>query len=196
QKKYFSRRKLRVVGNTISYSVVKLGDENEVSISFEDISGEKVSNESSNRFMLIGGSICVIISAILIGLRYLEQEIGNYAELFWLVIGITLLFIYNVTKEEFWKIKVKNDKYIYLYKAIPSENEVEKFLSNMMKKRDEYLLLNYGNINSNLDYDTQFKRFQWLLKMNVITDQEFKEKKSQLDQIFGSNGDLPRFSEN
>ena len=185
QKKNFTNRELKIKENKVFYKFGKFGNENEMVIPFENISGEKVSNETGRTGLLIGGIITIVISIGLIVLRFFEEDIEKYAELFWLIIGFVLLSIYYITKEKFWKIKLRNDDYIYLHKSIPNQKSVDDFISVMIEKRDKYLVANYGQINKNLDYENQYQNWKWLLNINAINKKEFEQKEDELNKIFG-----------
>ena len=187
QIKNFSKRELRIKDNSLFYKIGGIGHEDEVVIPFEEISGEKVGNENGKIILFIGGIVSIVLAIVLVGLRFLDQDIGDFAEPFWLILGLVFLTVYYRTKEKFWKIKLNGDNYIYLHKSIPNEKSVDKFIANLMNKRNNYLLENYGQLNKYLDYEGQFQNWKWLLKMNVITPKEFDDNKLQLIQLFGKD---------
>lgn len=180
QNKNFVRRELRITESKLFYNVSKFGNANEVDIPFENLNGEKVSHKSTNHILLIiASTIYLIAFAIQISL-YRGGTGEKYAGLFWAGIGTVFLIIYLLSTQNFWKIRLINDNYIYIHKNIPSKSATDQFLSELMKSRNEFLKENYALVDENLSYESQLNNFKWLKSINAISKEEFDQKYAEL----------------
>lgn len=182
QNKNFVKRELRITDSKLFYNVSKFGNGNEVDIPFENLNGEKTSHKSTNRTLLIiAGVIYLIAIAIQIGL-YRGGNGEKFAGLFWAGIGTIFFVIYFLSRQNFWKIRLTNDSYIYIHKSIPSKSATDQFLSELMKSRNEFLKENYAIVDENLSYESQLNNFKWLKSINAISKEEFDQKYAELKQ--------------
>ena len=182
QNKNFVKRELRITDSKLFYNVSKFGNGNEVDIPFENLNGEKVSHKSTNHTLLIiAGVIFLIAIAIQISL-YRGGTGEKFAGLFWAGIGTVFLVIYFLSRQNFWKIRLTNDSYIYIHKNIPSKSATDQFLSELMKSRNEFLKENYAIVDENLSYESQLNNFKWLKSIDAITKEEFDLKYAELKQ--------------
>lgn len=72
---------------------------------------------------------------------------------------------------------------IYIHKQIPDEETVNHFISDIYKNRDEYLVKEYGQINPLLPYEQQYNNFQYLKKLEVLSEEEHEKKLEALNLI-------------
>ncbi|MEM7187829.1 MAG: hypothetical protein AAF466_14360, partial [Bacteroidota bacterium] len=109
-----------------------------------------------------------------------KGETDNLAGLIWAGIGTVILLIYWISRENFWKIKLSNDTYLYVHKNVPNEQTTDAFVNDLMRSRNEYLKENYTNIDENLSYETQLNSLKWLKSIEVLTKSEFDQKYEEL----------------
>tara|TARA_R110002033_G_scaffold169502_1_gene210310 strand:+ start:541 stop:1116 length:576 start_codon:yes stop_codon:yes gene_type:complete len=174
------KREFRISETKLYYNISKFGNSDEIDIPFENLNGEKVSFKKSNNVLLLVSVIIYLIAiAISIG-KMKGADVEQYADLFWGIIGTIVLVVYFFTKENFWKIKLVENNYIYFHKKIPSENQTNEFLTELIEVRNSFLNENYGIIDENLDYQTQLNNFKWLKSINAISKKEFEEKYKEL----------------
>lgn len=180
QSKNFVIRELRLSESKLFYNVSKFGNGNEVDIPFENINGDKVSYKTTNHTLLIIAGIIYII-AISIQVSLFNGGDGeNIAGLFWAGIATIFLILYFLSRQNFWKIRLANDNYLYIHKNIPSKSETDRFLDELMKSRNEFLKENYAVVDENLSYESQLNNFKWLKSINAITKEEFDLKYAEL----------------
>jgi len=182
QKKNFVTRELRFTESKLFYNVSKFGNENEVDILFENLNGEKVSHKSTNHTLLIISGIIYLI-AIIVQISLFRGGTGEkFAGLFWAGIGTIFLIIYFLSRQNFWKIRLANDSYIYIHKNIPNKSATDQFIAELMKSRNEFLRENYALVDENLSYESQLNNFKWLKSIDAITKAEFDQKYKELKQ--------------
>lgn len=173
QKKNFARRVFRISEAKLFYIYSKFGNENEVDIPFENIDGEKVSHKKShNILLLIAIGIYIVSIAVFVGWQR-GGDVEQFAWLIWTIIGTGFLVAYYFSRENFWKIKLRNNQYIYFHKNLPSKDETDEFIQNLIDSRNNYLVKTYGQIDENLDYKSQLQNFRWLRSIEAITEHEF-----------------------
>ncbi len=177
QVRYFNRRSLRMEENVVFYSVTKKGNENEVAIPYEQIVGYVVSWDTSYAWVLNTGIIAIVVGFIL------SFSLTTYGMLT-MVTGFALAAAYFLTKESYWKITCQEGVYIYLYKAVPDAETVSAFIEALMEKRNTYLRAHYAQVTKVLPYEQQYGNLQWLRAVDVISEQEFREKENELNELF------------
>lgn len=187
QNKNFVKREFRLTESKLFYNVSKFGNGNEVDIPFENINGDIVSYKTSNHtLLLIAIAIYVMAIAIQVSL-YSGGNVEKTAALFWVGFGTIFLILYLISRQDFWKIRLSNDNFLYIHKNIPSKAVTDKFLDELMKSRNDYLKENYAVIDENLNYESQLNNFKWLKSINAISKEEFEHKYAELKQTVKPN---------
>jgi hypothetical protein len=173
----FSRRSLRLDEKVVYYSVTKNGNENEVALPYENVVGYVVSWDISRVWMLHTG----ILGAVLGFFLLMSVTIVGISVL---VIGAVLIVAYFVTRESYWKIACQNGEFIYLYKAVPDAETVSAFIEALLEKRNAYMRTHYGQLNKGLPYEQQYSNLQWLRSIDVFSEQEFRQRENELNELF------------
>ena len=96
--------------------------------------------------------------------------------------GAALLAYYYYSKQNYWKIILANNGFIFIHKNLPSENHIDTFYADLIACRNDYLLSSYGQIDKNLDYAEQLKNLQWLKRLSAISPAEFESKYNLLQK--------------
>lgn len=187
QKKNFVKRELRFTESKLYYNVSKFGNGNEVDIPFENINGEKVSFKTSNNILLIFSMILYLI-AIIVQVSYFRGgKTEMLAGVIWAGVATIVLLVYWFSRENFWKIRLANDTYIFVHKNIPSDAATEAFLNDLIKSRNKYLVENYAIIDENLTYESQLSNLKWLKGINALSKSEFDNKYVELKTTLKQN---------
>ena len=182
QRKNFVRRDFRLTDSKLFYNVSKFGNGNEVDIPFENINGDKVSFKSTNHTLLIIAGIIYLIAVAIQVSIYRGGNAENFAGLFWGIVGTIFLVLYFLSMQNFWKIKLTNDSYLYIHKNIPNKSAADKFIDELMKSRNDFLKENYAVVDENLSYESQLNNFKWLKSINALSKEEFDLKYAELKQ--------------
>lgn len=183
QRKNFVKREFRLTESKLFYNVTKFGNGNEVDIPFENINGDKVSFKSINHTLLIIAGIIYLIAIAIQVSAYRGGNTEDFAGLFWAIVATVFLVLYFLSKQNFWKIRLNNDSYLYIHKNIPNKSTADKFIENLMKSRNGYLKENYAIVDENLSYESQLNNFKWLKSINAISKEEFDQKYAELKQV-------------
>lgn len=181
QRKGLEVREFRFSDSKLYYNQGKFGNTNEIDIPFENIDGEKVSYTTS-KIWLLGIAFGFLLFGVL-GAA-LKIHFLNMSQAWIIVLLGTLLSLWGYlnSRREFWKLKLKSEEFIYLYKNLPSAEETNLFLKNLLEARNAYLRENYLNIDENLDYEQQYYNLRWLRSVDAITPTEFDRKYEELKQ--------------
>jgi len=177
QRRLFGRRSLRMDEKVVYYSVTKNGNENEVALPYEQIVGYAVSWDTSYVWALNTGIVAIAVGFVL------SFSMTTYGILT-MVTGFALTAAYFLTKESYWKIACQEGVFIYMYKAVPDAETVSAFIEALMEKRNTYLRAHYAQMTKVLPYEQQYGNLQWLRAVDVITEQEFREKENELNELF------------
>jgi len=184
QKKKYEKREFKLMNSKLYHNIIKNGNENEVDIPYENIEGDKLSYKTINNAILI---ISIVLYVIAIGTfiaKFIIKDVEPFAYVIWFALATLLLIPYWNSKRNYWKIKLSDNNSIYFHKNIPDEQTVNKFLENLIIKRNNYLIKNYGEIDENLDYKSQLENLKWLRNISVITEEHFEIKHKELKQLF------------
>ncbi|GER58436.1 hypothetical protein ULMA_05440 [Patiriisocius marinus] len=180
QTKNFTKRDYRLSENKLFYNHSKFGNSNEIDIPFENIEGEKVSHKISNNNTLFFSVLVYIVAIALFISKINNGGDDQSVSLFWAVIATIILAFYWFNRDDFWKIKLTDNNYLYIHKNIPNKEIPENFINSLISKRNEYLKENYLIIDENLDYQSQLSNFKWLKSIGAISKIEFEEKYLEL----------------
>ena len=181
QQKNFVKREFRLSDTKLFYNISKFGNSNEIDIPFENINGEKVSFKRSNNIILLVSAFIFLMSiALLIGEIKGSDSIEHFAWLFWFLIAVFTLGLYWFTKEDFWKIRLIDENYIYVLKDSKNSSNANEFINVLINSRNQYLKESYAFVDENLSYESQLQNFRWLKSMSVIDKKEFDELYSSL----------------
>lgn len=182
QTKNFVRRELRLTDSKLFYNISKFGNGNEVDIPFENINGDMVSYKSANHTLLIIAALIYLIAIAVQVSIYRGVNDDKSAGLIWAGLATIFLVLFFLSRQNFWKLRLANDSYIFVHKNIPSKLATDRFLEQLMKSRNDYLKENYFIIDENLSYEYQLNNLKWLKSINAITKEEFDQKYSELKQ--------------
>lgn len=181
QRKGWETRELRFTASKLYYKQGKYGNADEIDIPFENIDGERVSFSTSR----IGLLACAF-GFLIFGILDLTLRIA-FLNTSWIWItaflgAVLSIWGYLNSKKEFWKLKLKSEEFIYLYKNLPSADQTNLFLKNLLEARNAHLRENYLNIDENLDYEQQYYNLRWMRSVDAISRQEFEQKYEELKQ--------------
>lgn len=160
---------------------------NEYFVDYDDI-GTKVIKETTGRNgWLAAATIALVLATFLYGRRLLGADVGNGAEIFYLLISVVCGTVFALTyKRKFYLVKAGNENAIDFLYNNPSKKELEDFINRLRKRRSEVLEDKYGQINHRLSYEQNYNNLMWLLNNDVIGKEEFDRRKAELSLKFSS----------
>ncbi len=94
--------------------------------------------------------------------------------------GVMMYFLYY---PKIYFLKTFNGKFIR-FRVKNNEEELSAFIQAALKKRDEYIIMKYGNPSPYLSYDGQFSNFQIMLKEQMISQEMYLQKVKTLNSLF------------
>ena len=191
QKKNFVTRVIRFSNSKLYYYVTRFGNANEIDIPFENLSGEKVSFKRAFHYLLWLAMLCLIVGVTIFFSADNSENIGLLMSILFMGLGLFFLVLYFVTREDFWKISLIEDNYIYIHKQIPDTTIVNEFISGLIKSSNRYFKENFAVIDENLSYEGQLDRLKWLKSIKAISKKEFEKKYDELKQTLNpEKGDI------
>ena len=182
QKRFFTKRRIEIKENKVFYKSSKLSNESEVNVPFEELTNFKESHIISNFYVLLASVFLLLFSLVSI----ISRNDKDSDPRVWKCLTISFLissFVYYVTRENLWKIKVQNGTYLFVYKNIPNKNEVNNFIQLLFEQRDQYLKETYSELNRNVSYEAQLNNLQWLKKVEAINKAEYEKKLEELNSL-------------
>lgn len=73
---------------------------------------------------------------------------------------------------------------IEFYKNDPSKKEMDLFVKELFKRRNNYLEKKYERVNPNLNYEFQYEMFYHLHYLEIINSEKLNKMISELDDTF------------
>lgn len=183
QRRFFTVRKIKIYENKVFYKSSKFGNESEIYIPYEELTIFKESHILSNFYASLISGVLLFISLISIIYRN-DKDFDPDLWKFWTFAFIVSAFLYFVTRENLWKIKVQNNTYLFILKNVPNKEEVNSFIDALFEARNKYLKETYSELNRNVSYETQLQNLQWLKRIEAIKKVEFEKKLNELNSLF------------
>lgn len=183
QRRFFTMRKIKIYENKVFYKSSKFGNESEINIPFEELTIFKESHILSNFYVSLISGVLLFISLISIIYRN-DKDFDPDIWKFWTLAFIVSAFLYFVTRENLWKIKVQNNTYLFILKNVPNKEDVNSFIAALFDARNKYLKETYSELNRNVSYETQLQNLQWLKRIEAIKKVEFEKKRDELNSLF------------
>lgn len=184
QKKLFHKREFEIIGSKLRFKESKLGNENEMYIPFENILGSKSSFKKTEPWFVFIGLFFTLLTVLTVVWYFEDGDVEAEAPIIWGSVSIIFFYMSYKVKENSWRIELTNNESIMMFKNNPDKDDVAIFFTNLIEKRNKYLLDNYGFLDKNLSYERQFNNLEWLRIRNVLTLEEFEVKHQQLKALF------------
>ena len=182
QKTLFGKRSIKVYESKFSYTIYNYGNESEIMIPFENVTKEKLSIKKTEIVYLIMAAFMAFIT--LISASSIIENEKEQADIFTVILlglaSILLLLLFIFKRDNLWRIYLSNGSNVTIYKNVPNKAAVDKFYEDLIITRDIYLIKNYASLDSNLNYDDQFKNLKWLKSIDVISNEEYEKKYLEL----------------
>lgn len=182
QRWLFTKYNLTIFDSKVLYQSSKFGNKTEVYIPYEELTNFKESHYFNNTPSIIG--MCLGIFGALVCLIPTDEPADPSASLFYGIIFLIALCVYFISKEKVWKIRLQNGTYIFLFKNIPNEKQVDQFIDTLFETRKKYLKDTYLFIEKNMPYESLLNNFIWLKKIEAIDNEEFEFNKTELNKAF------------
>lgn len=99
-------------------------------------------------------------------------------------LGIIILFIYRLLQLRYFLLPLEEDKHLYMIHNAPNPTAFEAFVDAIYEARKLNYRKNYFYINEESDKKTEVSRMKWLLKENIITDEEYEDIVDEINLRF------------
>jgi hypothetical protein len=179
QRRFLSRITVDILDKGIAVSERIMFNPRKYKVRFENISaeGEEVSNSSQLRFW---ATIILFALALLTGLLQLfGQDVGGWAFLIWVVLGIITGVSYLMSRETFLVYGAVRPQLI-VYKNKPNVGAFTAFMAEVQRRKQDYILNNYllnTAVGSSAD---AIHKLAWLKNEGAINDTEFELLKAEI----------------
>lgn len=188
QEKLFEKRYFQFISTGLVVQYKNLFKVQKFEIKYEDIGTKLIYLNKGVKGWLISAGLFVFVSLTLFVVRESGGDVETGAEIFYLVPGVACLIAYFITYDKSCYLATSN--YSAPLKFLidnPSKLLFDDFFIKFKNKRREYLLEQYGQTNKELPYEQQYNNLTWLLNNDVLSNDEFKEKKAELDAFLPKN---------
>lgn len=186
-KKYPQFRNYEIISNGVKMEIKTNEFYNEHVVKFEDIGFEEQITRYKPSFVSVGLFMSVVLNIIFLMIFILDSiDTGKLntgilmAVSMGIIIGISAWgrSLFRFEKLKFLKGEV-NLSFWYFKKY---QVEVDEFIESLKQAKKEYFRNKYFVIDENEDFSLIIQRFYWLKTMEYITETEFQEKVSQLNE--------------
>lgn len=100
---------------------------------------------------------------------------------FWLLMALVLGAFYLMTKKRYILLDMDVGRSLFFLRNSPDQATVREFIDRIIKKKQQGLRDKYFYVNRDADRDREEARLKWLLKEDIITDEEYQYSIHQLD---------------
>ena len=180
QRHLWTHRHIALRPSSVVYEIKTQGQSQAYDISFEHIYKVVLTDQQARPGYLWLGMMSLFLSA----LTYLDTGgLVGWPWVFMVLSGFLLLLLYRWSKVTFTKVKLSDNQYLHFYQNAPDKATVQRFLVELFKQRDAYLIEEYGTVNTRLSYNYQLEQFKRLRRLQVWTQAEFEAKCQRLESM-------------
>lgn len=172
QKKGKNDIKFEITSDHLKYFIKDETSKGEYTVEYDSISPNKYElTEKNDNYKNYAIYLLVLSIIFLAGTIFLQ--IRSNALLF-LFGSIVLYILYQRSKVTFTVLEGEHKIYVI------KDDQHDKILEKIKDARKEYMIQKYAKVNLSNNVDNELRKFAWLLKQNIITQEEFEEIKSLL----------------
>jgi hypothetical protein len=190
QRRFFTRITVDIVEKGVAVSERTMFSPRKYKVPFESLppEGNEVTPSSQFRFW---ATIVLFSLALLTGLLELfGHDVGGWAFLVWLVLGIVAGISYLMSRETFL-VYGSAKPALVVYKDRPKPAAFAAFMAEVQRRKQDYILKNYllnTTVGSSAD---AIHKLAWLKNEGAINDNEFELLKAEIVGNARWGGTLP-----
>ena len=182
QKQGGKRKEFELINNTtLRIREKESGELKEWTINLESIGYNLIYQESTRKRLYIMASfLAAFLVFITISLFLSDDFMGNLP----VVIGAYVIFGLAIGGSLFSPLKkeihlVGGAVNLTFFKNSPSPEEVNTFISEIIRLSKQQLLNKYAKIDAELPEETMFTQLNWLKNRDILTEKEYEELKNE-----------------
>ncbi|MCX6351711.1 MAG: hypothetical protein NTX03_07605 [Bacteroidetes bacterium] len=175
QKTLLEERKITISDNGLYIWHKEPGYRSSYFVKFELIRRQTSTYFEGKTNFLWYAFICIFLGVLQAVL--LINQIGAYVGVgigLALLTGVALHGMYYFTSQEYLVVPLSDGTNFTLISNRPSSTQVQQFLSDMIKARNEYIRKNYFIIDYGSSRRDEQTKMRWLLDEGIITNSEFE----------------------
>ena len=187
------RFKFNIEKDGLKIEQKRFSSSNETIVEFERI-GDKTMKEKNQKTIWLILSILFFFIAFYIFIKRMNgKDISDSAEIIWLSISLIFFSVFLLTKENMIFLVGNDDSYsVEFINRKTYKKSLNEFITQLIIKRDEYLINKYFNLDEYKPYKSQHKNLLWLYELKLITKNQLSEKLNELDNLKIKTGHLGR----
>ncbi|HEX7584854.1 MAG TPA: hypothetical protein VF373_09220 [Prolixibacteraceae bacterium] len=182
QKQGGKRKEFELIYNTtLRIREKESGELKEWTVNLESIGNNLIYQESTRKRLYIMASfLAAFLVFITISLFLSDDFMGNLP----VVIGAYVIFGLAIGGSLFSPLKkeihlVGGAVNLTFFKNSPSPEEVNTFISEIIRLSKQQLLNKYAKIDAELPEETMFTQLNWLKNRDILTEKEYEELKNE-----------------
>lgn len=182
QKQGGKRKEFELINNTaLRIREKESGELKEWTVNLESIGYNLIYQESTRKRLYIMASfLAAFLVFITISLFLSDDFMGNLP----VVIGAYVIFGLAIGGSLFSPLKkeihlVGGAVNLTFFKNSPSPEEVNTFISEIIRLSKQQLLNKYAKIDAELPEETMFTQLNWLKNRDILTEKEYEELKNE-----------------
>lgn len=194
QKRFSLKTSFQFKNEELKYHVKDRSGSSSYTIPYTSISDSFSEIEERQDWYRNVGVLWMIIGLVL--MFYNFSNTGEFSFSIWLILGTGLLVTYRVVTIKYTILETERGGLV-----VVKDNQHDKILSEIEKRRKTQLYNHYGKINFSNDPNDEINKFKWLLEIDAIDKIEYEKNIKEICRHHNiSNiefdGHVPRISLN
>ena len=182
QKKLSNKHTYIFEEDSLNYLYEDKSGSDDLTLNYADFPEKNSISIEQNEWLRNVGILWGLLGIYQIGIA----AINNYSlsgRGFWLVIGIICIIWYAFTKVKYSVFKTAAGNIFIIH-----DEHHNQIIAEIKSRRKKQLLNWYGEVNLENDLESEINKFKWLVKQNVMSEQEAEEKIAQAEYVYKSEG--------
>ncbi|MGV6819322.1 MAG: hypothetical protein ACWA5T_02360 [Parvularcula sp.] len=174
QKRLAHRTRFEFGERGLSYHVKDQRSATDFKLAYGEIPFNKIFFVEQNNWLRNVGILWLVIGAAEL-IAYVVDGTGGRVPFLWLLLGAGCLSAYQILKTRFTIFETPHGRLFILEDA-----QHDEIVGALEDRRDAFFRSAYGEVDFENDPDSEYQKFEWLRENDIISEEEFRAKISQL----------------
>lgn len=174
QKRFAHRTRFEFGDRGVSYHVKDHRSATDFRLAYAEIPFNKIFFVEQNSWLRNVGILWLVVGAAEL-IAYFIDGTGGRVPFLWFLLGAGCLAAFQILKTRFTIFETPHGRLFIL-----EDNQHDEIVAALESRRDAFFKSAYGEIDFENDPDSEYQKFEWLRENDVISEEEFRAKISQL----------------